>query len=141
MQENEKEKVILVGSQTDQTDRHYEYSMEELESLTSTANGRVISTLNQKQNRLHASTYIGKGKLEELQMLEEELEPDIIIFNDELTPGQLRNIQNALTARVLDRTQLILDIFAMRAKSREGKLARFNLLSFSIFCTSIRAWC
>ena len=122
MQENEKEKVILVGSQTDQTDRHYEYSMEELESLTSTANGRVISTLNQKQNRLHASTYIGKGKLEELQMLEEELEPDIIIFNDELTPGQLRNIQNALTARVLDRTQLILDIFAMRAKSREGKL-------------------
>ena len=89
MQENEKEKVILVGSQTDQTDRNYEYSMEELESLTSTANGRVISTLNQKQNRLHASTYIGKGKLEELQMLEEELEPDIIIFNDELTPGRV----------------------------------------------------
>ncbi|MEK3886876.1 GTPase HflX [Bacillus sp. FSL K6-3431] len=122
LQAKDHETVILVGSQVNQSDHHFQYSLEELESLTVTAQGRVLTTFTQKQDRLHPATYIGKGKLEELQSLEEELEPDLIIINDELTPSQLSNLQESLTGRVLDRTQLILDIFAQRAKSREGKL-------------------
>jgi GTPase len=117
------EKVILVGCQTPVVDDlHFQYSMEELTSLTDTAKGEVLITLSQKRDRVHPATYLGKGKLEELKALEEELQPDIIIFNDELTPSQLTNLSRGLNARVIDRTQLILDIFAQRAQSREGKL-------------------
>ncbi|VEF48302.1 GTP-binding proten HflX [Bacillus freudenreichii] len=122
MQSPKREKVILVGCQLDDNDRKFHYSLEELASLTATAQGEVITQVQQKRDRLHPATYIGKGKLEELHQLEDELEPDLIIFNDELTPTQLRNLQNVLSARVLDRTHLILDIFAQRAKSKEGIL-------------------
>lgn len=118
----DKEKVIIVGSQTIDSNLHFHYSMSELESLVSTARGNTIASLTQKQEKIHPSTYIGKGKLEELQHLEEELEPDLIIFNDELSPSQQRNLQEKLMAKVLDRPQLILDIFAQRARSKEGKL-------------------
>lgn len=122
-QKNRTEKVILVGCQTiDRDDYRFTYSMDELASLTNTANGEVILTLTQKRERIHPSTYIGKGKLEELIQIEAELEPDLIIVNDELSPSQIRNLSRALQARVIDRTQLILDIFAMRARSKEGKL-------------------
>jgi GTP-binding protein HflX len=120
---NEKnEKVILVGCQTTEKDEHFKLSMEELASLTHTANGEVVSQLVQKRPRIHNATYIGKGKLEELRNLIDQVEADIVIFNNELTPSQLRNISNHLSVRVLDRTQLILDIFALRAKTKEGKL-------------------
>ncbi|RFU71377.1 GTPase HflX [Peribacillus saganii] len=121
-QRNEKEKVILVGCQTNEDDQRFRYSLDELSSLTNTANGQVLITLTQKRDRIHPSTYIGKGKVEELQALEEELDPDIVIFNDELSPSQIRNLSQVLNARVIDRTQLILDIFAGRARSKEGKL-------------------
>lgn len=121
--ENVLEKVILVGCQTaDEDDLRFQYSMEELESLTETAKGTVIVQVVQKRVKVHPATYIGKGKVEELQALEEELEPDLIIFNDELSPSQNRNLSAGLKARVIDRTQLILDIFAQRARSKEGKL-------------------
>ncbi|EAR63439.1 GTP-binding protein protease modulator [Bacillus sp. NRRL B-14911] len=116
------ERVILVGCQTGEDDRHFQYSMEELASLTETANGKVLAELSQKRERIHPSTYIGKGKVEELKMLEEELGADLIIFNDELSPSQVRNVSNEVNSRVIDRTQLILDIFAQRARSKEGKL-------------------
>ncbi|PAE26835.1 MULTISPECIES: GTPase HflX [Bacillaceae] len=116
------EKVILVGCHTDEDDQRFEYSMEELESLTETANGKVLASLTQKRERIHPSTYIGKGKVEELAALQEEIEADIIIFNDELSPSQVRNLSKDLDARIIDRTQLILDIFAQRARSKEGKL-------------------
>ncbi|PLS16764.1 GTPase HflX [Bacillus sp. M6-12] len=119
---DEKEKVVLVGCQTNEDDQRFQYSLDELASLTNTANGEVLVTLTQKRDRIHPSTYIGKGKVEELQALEEELEPDIMIFNDELSPSQIRNLSQGLKARVIDRTQLILDIFAGRARSKEGKL-------------------
>ncbi|WP_407676475.1 GTPase HflX [Perspicuibacillus lycopersici] len=123
MEERERERVILVGCQLpDVDDFRFENSMEELTSLTDTANGEVLLKVSQKRNRPDASTYIGKGKVEELIALIEELEVDVIIFNSELTPSQLRNLSNQLNARVIDRTQLILDIFAQRARSREGKL-------------------
>lgn len=122
MQSSEKEKVILVGCQLDENDRRFHYSMDELASLTATARGEVIAQVQQKRERLHPATYIGKGKLEELHQLEKELKADLIIFNDELTPTQLRNLQSVLAGRVLDRTHLILDIFAQRARSKEGIL-------------------
>nr|WP_264737271.1 GTPase HflX [Cytobacillus firmus] len=116
------EKVILVGCHTEEDDQRFEYSMEELESLTETANGKVLASITQKRERVHPSTYIGKGKVEELAALQEEMEADIIIFNDELSPSQVRNLSADLDARIIDRTQLILDIFAQRARSKEGKL-------------------
>lgn len=121
-QETSYEKVIIVGCQTTEDELRYEYSMVELESLTETARGKVVAKLIQKRDRVHPSTYIGKGKVEELRALEEELEADLIIFNDELSPSQVRNLSAHIDARIIDRTQLILDIFATRARSKEGKL-------------------
>ncbi|WP_216827902.1 GTPase HflX [Alkalihalobacterium elongatum] len=120
-----KERVILAGCQTkDRTDDHFLYSMEELKSLTATANGEVVATIDQKKVSIDPATYLGRGKIEELSLLIEEKEPDIVIFNDELSAGQIRNISSIFgeSVRVIDRTQLILDIFAQRAQSREGKL-------------------
>lgn len=120
---NERERAIVVGCQLPKhTDEHFHYSLEELTSLTKTANGEVVMTITQKRDRVHPATYIGKGKIEELVLLEEEYEPDVIIFNDELSPSQNRNLSKLLSARIIDRTQLILDIFAQRAQSKEGKL-------------------
>ncbi|MBM7603218.1 GTP-binding protein HflX [Metabacillus crassostreae] len=118
-----KEKVILVGCQLQtMNDEHFDYSLEELGSLTKTANGEVLTIITQKRERPHPATYIGKGKVDEVLNVVEELEPDIVIFNDELSPSQLRNLSTILNVRIIDRTQLILDIFAQRAKSKEGKL-------------------
>jgi GTP-binding protein HflX len=123
IQTNEREKAILVGCQLPHVDdERFSYSMEELKSLTKTANGEVIMTLTQKREKIHSATYIGKGKVEELANLAKELEADVVIFNDELSPSQNRNLSKLLDARVIDRTQLILDIFAQRARSKEGKL-------------------
>ena len=121
-QKQESEKVILVGCQTKEADLPFQYSMEELESLTKTANGQVLTTLTQKRERVSTATYIGRGKVEELKALVEELEAKLVIFNDELSPSQVRNIAREVEARIIDRTQLILDIFAQRAQSKEGKL-------------------
>src|SRR6478672_5231457 len=103
-------------------DLRFQYSMEELVSLTETAQGDVLLSVSQKRDRIHPATYIGKGKVEEVKALVEELEADLVIFNDELSPSQKRNLASELNARIIDRTQLILDIFAQRARSKEGKL-------------------
>ncbi|MDQ0199886.1 GTPase HflX [Neobacillus ginsengisoli] len=117
------EKAILVGCQTTANDDlRFHYSMEELVSLTETAQGEVLASVVQKRERLHPATYIGKGKVEELNLLVEELEADLVIFNDELSPSQKRNLASEINVRIIDRTQLILDIFAQRARSKEGKL-------------------
>ena len=118
----EQEKVILVGCQTNVGDQPFQYSMEELASLTKTAHGEVLTSLTQKRERADNATYIGRGKVEELKALVEELEANVVIFNDELSPSQVRNLGSKIEARIIDRTQLILDIFAQRAKSKEGKL-------------------
>lgn len=122
VQHKERETAILIGCQTREEDDRFHYSLAELASLTYTANGEVVLTMTQKRDRIHPATYIGKGKLEELKNVEMELEPDLIIFNDELSPSQIRNLSKQFEARVIDRTQLILDIFAQRARSREGQL-------------------
>ncbi|WP_373471917.1 GTPase HflX [Carnobacterium alterfunditum] len=118
------ERVILVGVQTNETNQDFQYSLKELAQLTETANGEVVGELTQKRDRADSRTFLGKGKMEELVSLVDELEVDTVIFNQGLTPGQTKNIQKILLdeVKVIDRIQLILDIFAMRAKSREGKL-------------------
>ncbi|MCY8067043.1 GTPase HflX [Bacillus haynesii] len=122
-QEVMKEKAILVGCQLPHvSDERFSYSMEELAALTKTADGTVVSTVTQKRNRVDAATYIGKGKVDELAVLCEELSPDVLIFNDELSPSQLKALVTTLDVKIIDRTQLILDIFAKRARTREGKL-------------------
>lgn len=119
----EREKIILVGViLPNKTEEAFWNSMNELHSLAKTANGEVADELIQKLERVNQASFIGSGKLEELAALVEMHEADIVIFNSELSATQVRNISAAVEARIIDRTQLILDIFAMRAKSKEGKL-------------------
>lgn len=118
----EQEKVVLVGVQTNETDQDFAYSLDELAQLTETALGTVVGELTQKRERFDPRTFLGKGKLEELGHLVEETAADVVIFNHALTPGQTRNIQEVIDVKIIDRIQLILDIFAMRAQSKEGKL-------------------
>ncbi|OZM57556.1 GTPase HflX [Lottiidibacillus patelloidae] len=119
----EVERALLVGCQRNRDDvERFTYSMEELKALTETAQAEVVMMTTQKRDRVDSATYIGKGKVEEIVALVEELEVDLVIFNDELSPSQMRNLSSAIDARIIDRTQLILDIFAQRARSKEGKL-------------------
>lgn len=118
-----REKAILVGLKLPQmTDHFFDSSLEELKSLADTAGADVVGHLIQNRQRPDSVTYVGKGKVEELKAAAEELEADLIIFDGELTPIQQRNLENLLDIKIIDRTTLILDIFALRAKSREGIL-------------------
>lgn len=121
-QRKQKERVIIVGVQTTEKDATFWYSLNEMEQLTETAKGEVVGTVTQKRDHPDARTYLGKGKLVELLHLVEETGADTVVFNHALTPGQTMNIQEQLDTKVIDRIQLILDIFAMRAQSKEGKL-------------------
>jgi GTP-binding protein HflX len=97
-------------------------SLEELAQLAHTAGLEVVGRDTQRLSAINASTYIGSGKVQELHALRSELEYDLLIFDDELSPAQLRNLEKQLEVRVLDRTALILDIFALHARTREGAL-------------------
>lgn len=116
------EKVVVVGIQTTETDSQFRYSLEELKQLVENAGGKVVGELTQKRERQDAKTVVGKGKLNELKHLSEELGATTIVFNQELSPRNVRNIQEELEAKVIDRIQVILDIFALRAQSKEGRL-------------------
>lgn len=125
MEQEKRERVITAGLHRGLRDGlgdTTEESMRELEELVDTAGGEVVAELVQNKAVPESATYLGKGKLEELKAAVESLEADIVVFDDELSPGQLRNINDILKVRVLDRSMLILDIFAMRARSHEGKL-------------------
>lgn len=98
------------------------YSMEELEGLAKAAGAEVLGQMTQTLEKPNTATLIGRGKTEELAQLVKTMDADMVVFNDELTGMQLRNLEDALGVRVIDRTILILDIFAARASSREGKL-------------------
>lgn len=116
------ERVILVGVKTKENEAQFAQAMEELEKLTQTAQGEVVYILVQNRAYLDRQTIIGKGKMETLRQLIDAYEADSVIFNHELTPRQLQTISETLSVKVLDRVQLILDIFAARARSKEGKL-------------------
>ncbi|RDY68536.1 GTPase HflX [Halobacillus trueperi] len=118
-----KELVVLVARKDPfEQEERFQSSLEELQSLTETADGEVCKIITQKRDRVHPATYLGEGKLEEIKEAAEESEAELVIFNDELSPGQLRNIADRVGVRVIDRSQLILDIFAGRARTKEGKL-------------------
>ncbi len=123
--EEKVERVLLAGVHTgsrdvlsDTTDE----SMAELLELAKTAGAEVVCEVVQNKPDIEAATYMGEGKLEEIKLAVESMEIDTVIFDDELSPVQLRNIADMLGVKVIDRTILILDIFAMRARSGEGKL-------------------
>jgi GTP-binding protein HflX len=122
MSEEMQERVILVGVETEINYQYFEESMLELKNLTKTAKGEVVFSLSQKRPQIDRKTVVGKGKIEELKQLIELHEAQLVIFNHELTPRQSQIIGDELGIAVIDRVQLILDIFAMRARSKEGKL-------------------
>lgn len=112
-------RAILVGLELNEDISYY---MDELENLAFAAGIEVIGQLTQSRARPDNATYIGRGKVEELAELCESMEANMVIFNDELSGVQLRNLEEKIDAKVIDRTILILDIFAERAVSKEGKL-------------------
>ena len=117
----EKERVILVVVDTDDgTD--VEYSLDELEELAETAGAETVGRMIQKREAIHPGTYVGKGKIQELRDMVYELEADAIVCDDELSPAQITNLQEELQTKVIDRTVMILDIFAAHASTSEGKL-------------------
>jgi len=120
---NEPEKAILVGVQTAR-DNEWEVaaSIAELGELARTAGARVIRTLTQSRSVPDSALYVGRGKAQSVAALVEELEADLVIFDCELSPAQQRNLEELMHCKVIDRTQLILDIFAQRAETKEGKI-------------------
>jgi GTPase len=128
-----KEKAVLVGAiigrQTEEMVAEY---LDELAFLVDTAGGVPLRRFTQKLDRLDSATFIGKGKLEELKEYVAEAEADLVVFDDELSPSQHRNLERALKCRVIDRSNLILDIFALRARTAHAKtqveLAQYQYL-------------
>ena len=117
------ERIILIGLSTRDTDmdRVIEY-LDELEFLAETAGGFTVKRFTQRLDRPDIRTFVGKGKMEEIIAFIKENNIQIAIFDDELTPSQLRNIEKIIGCRVLDRTNLILDIFAKRARTAQAKV-------------------
>ena len=115
------EKVILVGASLKNAPVE-EDSLAELKRLTHTAGGTVLKTVQVRLQAFNAATLIGRGKLEELALEVQAQEADTVIFDDEISPAQQNNLEEILPAKVIDRTRLILDIFAQRARTQEGKL-------------------
>src|SRR5215472_14958788 len=118
------ENAFLVAVDQDESESVWsvEDSLSELENLARTAGAEVVGTLVQRLRHPDVATYIGKGRAQELRDTEKHLGFDIVIFDDELSPSQQRNLEKLLDARVIDRTALILDIFAQHARTREGRL-------------------
>lgn len=119
--ENEKERVILVGVQTGGADDIF-WSLLELEDLANTAGAEAVAKVVQNRESVHPGTYIGKGKIEEIKEMMYALGATGVICDDELSPAQLNNLEHELECKVMDRTLLILDIFAGRARTSEGKI-------------------
>jgi GTP-binding protein HflX len=118
---DEIERFVLVGVASADSDDTVE-SLDELEELAATAGAVTVGKIIQNRERVHPGTYIGKGKIDEVKALAVEMNATGIVCDDELSPAQLRNLENALQMKVLDRTVIILDIFANRASTREGKI-------------------
>jgi len=117
----EQERFILVGVALSDNDDTQE-SLNELEELANTAGALTVGMVIQNRGSIHPGTYIGKGKIGEVRELIDEMDATGVVCDDELSPAQLRNLEDALQTKVLDRTILILDIFASRASTKEGKI-------------------
>ncbi|HEY9763806.1 MAG TPA: GTPase HflX [Trichocoleus sp.] len=117
------DRVLIVGIMTGrQSKQHFQNRILELERLVESAGGDVLDTLHQKRDQPHPQTVLGAGKVQEVSLAAQTLGANLIVFDRDLSPAQIRNLENQVGVRVVDRTELILDIFAQRAKSGAGKL-------------------
>ena len=133
------ERVVLVGVWTEGTATEAENSLAELAELAKTAGSEVLDGLIQRRGRPDPSTFIGSGKVDELRAVVVESGADTVICDGELSPGQLRTLEQQVKVKVIDRTALILDIFAQHAKSHEGK-AQVELAQLQYFLPRLRGW-
>ncbi|NLL81576.1 MAG: GTPase HflX [Tissierellia bacterium] len=120
--ESNLEKVLIVGIELPDDIIDIETSMDELQELVKAAEGVVVSRVIQKREKINSAYFIGKGKAFEIKNYCDELDIATVVFNDELTGAQIRNLETTINRKIVDRTNLILDIFASRARSNEGKL-------------------
>jgi len=133
------EKVVLVGVWTQGTATEVENSMKELAALAETAGSQVMEGFIQRRDRADPSTFIGSGKVQEVRQSVIATGADTVVCDGELSPAQLRSLESKLKVKVIDRTALILDIFAQHAKSREGK-AQVELAQMSYMLPRLRGW-
>src|ERR671917_74176 len=133
------ERVVLVGVWTEGSAAEADASLVELARLADTAGSQVLDGLIQRRQRPDPATYVGSGKVMELREIVLRTAADTVICDGELTPGQLRQLEAKLKVKVIDRTALILDIFAQHARSREGK-AQVELAQLSYFLPRLRGW-
>ncbi|WP_214369187.1 GTPase HflX [Pseudonocardia sp. H11422] len=133
------ERVVLVGVWTEGSPEQAEASLAELARLAETAGSQVLDGLVQRRSRPDPATFIGAGKVEELRGAVQAAGADTVIADGELSPGQLRQLEDKLKVKVIDRTALILDIFAQHARSRDGK-AQVELAQLSYLLPRLRGW-
>ena len=133
------EQIVLVGVWTEGTAAEIEAAMAELAALAETAGADVVEMIYQKRDRPDPGTYIGSGKVDELRTIVAATGADTVVCDGELNPGQLTALERALNIKVIDRTMLILDIFAQHAKSKEGK-AQVSLAQLEYLYTHTRGW-
>jgi GTPase len=133
------EKVVLVGVWTDGTIEDADNSLAELALLAETAGSQVLEVLAQRRQRPDPATYIGRGKVDDVRLVVEETGADTVICDGELSPSQLRNLEDRTKVKVVDRTALILDIFAQHARSKEGK-AQVELAQLQYMIQRLRGW-
>jgi len=116
------DRVLVVGVMSDTTPQQFQDTLEELARLVNTAGGEVLQTVKQKRSRIHPQTVVGEGKVQEIALTAQTLGANLVVFDRDLSPAQVRNLETQIGLRVVDRTEVILDIFAQRAQSRAGKL-------------------
>ena len=133
------EKVVLVGVWTEGTAQETENSLKELAALAETAGSEVLDGLIQRRDKADPATFIGSGKVMELRQSVVNTGADTVVCDGELSPAQLRNLESKVKVKVVDRTALILDIFAQHAKSREGK-AQVELAQMTYLLPRLRGW-
>ncbi|MEH2123754.1 GTPase HflX [Nostoc sp.] len=120
---SDQDRVLLVGVQTEDVSvQRFEDGLAELVRLVESAKGIVLDTMRQKRDRAHPQTVVGKGKIEEITLLAHKLKANLIVFDRDISASQARNLEQEIGIRVVDRTEVILDIFAQRARTQEGKL-------------------
>ncbi|HEY9691486.1 MAG TPA: GTPase HflX [Oculatellaceae cyanobacterium] len=121
--ESDHDRVLVVGLMTENMSQHqFEDSLAELARLVDTAGGKVLDTVTQKRSRPHPQTVVGQGKVEEIANIAHQLRANLIVFDRDISASQARNLESTIGIRVVDRTEVILDIFAQRAQSQAGKL-------------------
>ena len=133
------ERVVLIGVWTEGRAEDAEHSLAELAALAETAGSRVLEGLIQRRDKPDAATFVGSGKARELRDIVVAVGADTVICDGELSPGQLRQLEDIVKVKVIDRTALILDIFAQHAKSREGK-AQVELAQMQYMLPRLRGW-